>query len=217
MNQVKNVKSFKDKDSIIKMEDFKKKNIVYIKRMNENNIKINNPTSQEMDIFEKQEMSKNREVVTSKINKFYNWLMTYVPKAIKDKASKAYKLMKSKVLGLYKSVERTEQPTTKEETKQEIDFTPVEQAFNKVYRRYRVNGQDVNLSVNKDPVQIFFNKIRKNLIDLIIKQLEELKSAKIQTNLGIKWMKEEEDGTLTFIDRFYYSKMTEFFQGSDLK
>ena len=30
MNQVKNVKSFKDKDSIIKMEDVKK-NIAYIK------------------------------------------------------------------------------------------------------------------------------------------------------------------------------------------
>ena len=34
------------------------------KRMDLNN--INNPTSQKMDIFEKQEMSKNRKVVTSK-------------------------------------------------------------------------------------------------------------------------------------------------------
>ena len=52
---------------------------------------------------------------------------------------------------------------------------------------------------------------------MIEENLKDLVSAKIQTNLGIKWMKEEEDGTLTFIDRFYYSKMTESFQGSDIE
>ena len=52
--------------------------------MNKNSMKINNPTSQEM--------AKNRKVVTSKINKFYNWLISYVPEPIKDKAGKAYRV-----------------------------------------------------------------------------------------------------------------------------
>ena len=111
----------------------------------------------------------------------------------------------------------TEESSEKEESSvKKADFTPVEQAFNNTYRRYKINGEDVNLTVNEDPVQIYFNNIRKNLIDLIIKNLEELKSAKIQTSLYIKFRKEEEDGTIILVDKVFNSKMTEFFQGSDL-
>ena len=49
------------------------------------------PSSQEMDIFEQQEMSKSRPQVKTKLNKRYNWLINHVPKPIKDGASKCFK------------------------------------------------------------------------------------------------------------------------------
>ena len=62
------------------------------------------PSSQEMDIFEQQEMSKSRPQVKSKLNKWYNWLIKHVPKPIKDGASKAFTTFKDKVMGLYNRV-----------------------------------------------------------------------------------------------------------------
>ena len=49
------------------------------------------PGSRDMDIFEQQEMRKNRQQVTSKPNDWYDWLVNHVPKTIKDKASRAFK------------------------------------------------------------------------------------------------------------------------------
>ena len=57
-----------------------------------------------MDIFEQQEMSKSRPQVKGKLNKWYDWLINYVPKPIKDGASKAFKTFKDKVMGLYNRV-----------------------------------------------------------------------------------------------------------------
>ena len=62
------------------------------------------PSSQEMDIFEQQDMSKSRPQVKTKLNKWYNWLINHVPKPIKDGASKAFKTFKDKVMGLYNRV-----------------------------------------------------------------------------------------------------------------
>ena len=59
------------------------------------------PSPQEMDIFEKQEMSKRRPQVKTKLN---DWLINHVPKPIKDGASKAFKTFKDKVMGLYNRV-----------------------------------------------------------------------------------------------------------------
>ena len=53
--------------------------------------KLRKPSSQEMDIFEQQEMSKSRPQVKSKLNKLYDWLINHVHKPIKDGASKAFK------------------------------------------------------------------------------------------------------------------------------
>ena len=47
------------------------------------------PTQQEMDIFEQQEMSKSRPQVKNKLNDWYDWLVNHVPKTVKDKASRA--------------------------------------------------------------------------------------------------------------------------------
>ena len=62
------------------------------------------PSSQEMDIFEKQEMSKSRPQAKTKLNKWYDWLINHVPKPIKDGASKAFETFKDKVMGLYNRV-----------------------------------------------------------------------------------------------------------------
>ena len=62
------------------------------------------PTQKEMDIFEQQEMSKSRPQVKNKLNNWYDWLISHVPKPIKDGASKAFKTFKDKIMGLYNRV-----------------------------------------------------------------------------------------------------------------
>ena len=62
------------------------------------------PTQQEMDIFEQQEMSKSRPQVKSKLNDWYEWLVNHVPKTVNDKASRAFKTFKDKIMGLYNRV-----------------------------------------------------------------------------------------------------------------
>ena len=57
------------------------------------------PSPQEMDIFEQQEMSKSRPQVKSKLNKWYDWLINYISKPIKDGASRAFKTFKDKIWG----------------------------------------------------------------------------------------------------------------------
>ena len=59
------------------------------------------PGSRDMDIFEQQEMRKNRSKVKSKLNDWNDWLVNHVPKPIKDKASRVFKTFKDKVMGLY--------------------------------------------------------------------------------------------------------------------
>ena len=58
------------------------------------------PTQQEMDIFEQQEMSKSRPQVKRKRNDWYDWFVTHVPKTVKDNASRAFKTFKDKIMGL---------------------------------------------------------------------------------------------------------------------
>ena len=62
------------------------------------------PSSQEIDIFEQQEISKSRPQVGDKIKEWYGWLVNHVPEPIKEKASRAFKAAKDKIMGLYKWV-----------------------------------------------------------------------------------------------------------------
>ena len=66
-----------------------------------------NPSPQEMDEFEKQEMKKGRSVVKNKLKKTYDWFVDYVPKPIKTAASKAFLRTKNSILGLYDGVKKT--------------------------------------------------------------------------------------------------------------
>ena len=54
-----------------------------------------------MDEFEIEEMAKSRLVVKNKVNDWYNWLVDYVPKPIKNTASKAFSRAKNSILVLY--------------------------------------------------------------------------------------------------------------------
>ena len=49
-------------------------------------------------------MSKSRPQVKSKLNKWYDWLISHVPKPIKDGASKAFKTFKDKIMEFYNRV-----------------------------------------------------------------------------------------------------------------
>ena len=118
-------------------------------------------TQQEMDIFEQQEMSKSRPQVKSKLNKWYNWLMNHGPKPIKDGASKAFKTFKDRVLGLYNRVTGSAGNGMRSEEPKPFKPIELEQAFGGAYRSYRINGKP------KMDVDTFFNRIRKELIELI--------------------------------------------------
>ena len=98
------------------------------------------PNPQEMDIFEKQEISKGRPQVKTKLNKWYDWLINHVPKPIKDGASKSFKTFKDKVMGLYNRV--TGSAGSETIIKESKPFKPIEleEAFGGAYRSYRVNG-----------------------------------------------------------------------------
>ena len=121
------------------------------------------PSPQEMDIFEQQEMSKSRPQVKGKLNKWYDWLINHVRKPIKDGASKAFKTFKDKVMRLYNRVTGNE---TRSKEPTPFKTIELEQAFGGAYRSYRINGKP------KLDVDTFFNRIRKELIKLIERELK---------------------------------------------
>ena len=142
------------------------------------------PSPQEIDVFEQQKISKSRPQVKIKLNKWYDWLINHVPKPIKDGASKAFKTFKDKVMGLYNKV--TGSTGNKTRIKEPDLFKPIElvQAFGGAYRSYRVNGRP------KIDVDTFFNRIRKELIGLIKRELrpelqQEFKSLRGLSSLGM--------------------------------
>ena len=69
--------------------------------------------------------------------------------------------------------------------------TELEQAFGGAYRSYRINGKP------KMDVGTFFNRIRKELIELIKRELKTRTSARIRTTawirlLGMTWKARKE-------------------------
>ena len=150
--------------------------------------RLRKPSPQEMDIFKQQEMSKSRPQVKGKLNKWYDWLINHVPKPIKDSASKAFKTFKDKVMGLYNRVTGSAGNETR--IKEPKPFKPIEleHAFGGAYRSYRINGKP------KMDVDTFFNRIRKELIELIKQELKTRTSARIQTTVWIRFVRDDEEG-----------------------
>ena len=116
------------------------------------------PSPQEIDIFEQQEMNKSRPQVKTKLNKWYNWLISHVPKPIKDGASKAFKTFEDKVMGLYNRVPCSAGNEMRIKGPEPFKPIELEQAFGGAYTSYRVNPRP------KIDVDTFFNRIRKELI-----------------------------------------------------
>ena len=162
-------------------------------------------TQQEMDIFERQEMSKSRQ---GKLNKWYDWLINHVPKPIKDGASKVYKTFKDKVMGFYNRVTGSTGNETR--IKEPKPFKPIEleQAFRGAYRSYRVHGRP------KIDVDMFFNRIRKGLIGLIKRELKTRTSARIQMTSWIKFVLDDEEGQER-VELAFNSLMTSVYRGSE--
>ena len=165
------------------------------------------PSSQEMDIFEQQEMSKSRPQVKTKLNKWYNWLINHVPKPVKDDASKGFKTFKDKVMGLYNRVTGSTGNETR--IKEPKPFKPIEleQAFGGAYRSYRINGRP------KIDVDTFFNRTGKRLIELIERELKTRTSARIQTTAWIRFVGDDEEGQER-IELAFNSLMTSVYRGS---
>ena len=177
------------------------------------------PSSQEMDIFEQQEMSKSRPQVKTKLNKWYDWLINHVPKPIKDGASKAFKTFKDKVMGLYNRV--TGSTGNEMRTKGLKPFKPIEleQASRGAYRSYRINGRP------KIDVDTFFNRIGKRLIELIERELTTRTSARIQTTAWIRFVKDgpprgpgeaHDDEGQERVELAFNSLMTSVYRGSEM-
>ena len=166
------------------------------------------PSSQEMDIFEQQEMSKSRPQVKTKLNKWYNWLINHVPKPVKDGASKAFKTFKDKVMWLYNRVTGSTGNETR--IKEPKPFKPIEleQAFGGAYRSYRINGRP---KIGDDT---FFNRIGKRLIELIERELKTRTSARIQTTAWIRFVRDNEEGQGR-IELAFNSSMTSVYRGSE--
>ena len=85
---------------------------------------------QEMDEFEKEEMKKSRPVVKNRLNEWYDWLIDYVPKPIKNAVSKAFSRAKNSILGLYDGAKKTlkgdiedEAEKENQEEEEDVDLT----------------------------------------------------------------------------------------------
>ena len=104
--------------------------------------RLKQPTQQEMDIFEQQEMSKSHSQVKNKLNNWYDWLVNHVPKTVKDKASRVFKMFKDKIMGLYNGITgSTGNQAPEVQLSTEPEPIELEQAFNEAYRSYRINGR----------------------------------------------------------------------------
>ena len=95
-----------------------------------------NPSSREMDIFEKSEMAKKRSVVKTKLSEWHDWLINHVPKQIKGRVSSLFRSAKKEFLKQFDKVTPVNKAPPKEETVSEKVFVPIEQAFDKAYRRF---------------------------------------------------------------------------------
>ena len=86
-------------------------------------------------------------------------------------------------------------------------FKPIglEQAFGGAYRSYRINGKP------KLDVDTFFNRIRKELIELIERELKTRTSARIQMTAWIRLVRDDEEGQ----ELAFNSLMMSVYRGSE--
>ena len=96
-------------------------------------------------------------------------------------------------------------PELKTKPPPEPNFREREQAFNRAYRSYRMEG------VPKMDSDTFFDQLRKALIELIARELKTRTSDRVQMTTWIRFAKDEDQVNLAF-----NSMMTSVYRGSDL-
>ena len=165
------------------------------------------PSPQEMDILEQQEMRKSRPRVKSKLNDWYDWLVNHVPSTIKYNASRAFKTFKDKIVGFYNRVtgNQTQRKELNKPEPEPLNPIELEQAFDSAYRSYRVDGRP------RMDADTFFNRTRGELIRLITREQTDLNSARVQMTTWIRSIKDDDRVELAF-----NSRMTNVHRGSDL-
>ena len=121
-------------------------------------------------------------------------------------------------MGLYNRVTGSTGNETR--IKEPKPFKPIEleQAFGGAYRSYRVNGKP------KMDVDMFFNRIRKELIELIKQELKTRTSGRIQTTAWIRFVRDgplggsgeahDEEGQER-VELAFNSLMTSVYRGSE--
>ena len=145
---------------------------------------------QEMDEFEEEDMKKSRPVVKNRLNEWYDWLVAYVPKPIKNAASKAFSRAKNSILRLYDGAKKTlkgdvEDKAEKENQELDVDLTQQEheRALKGAYRGFMIPG------VAKTDIDSYFNQAQPHIKTLIEDELKEIESAKIIMTLWVRWKK----------------------------
>ena len=140
-----------------------------------------------MDEFEKEEMAKIRLVVKKKLKKWYDWLVNYVPKPIKNVVSKAFLKAKSSVLRLYDGAKKTlkgdvESEAEKENQEEDVNLKAHEheRALKGAYRSFVIPGAP------KTDTDSYSDQTKPNVKTLIEDQLKELWSAKVIIILWVR-------------------------------
>ena len=112
-------------------------------------------------------------------------------------------------MGLYNRVTGSAGKETR--IKEPKPFKPIEleQAFGGAYRSYRINGKP------KMDVDTFFNSIRKELIELIKRELKTRTSARIQTTAWIRFVRDDEEGQER-VELAFNSLMMSVYRGSEM-
>ena len=199
------------------------------------------PSPEEMDEFQKEEMKKAWLVVKNKLNEWYERLVDYVPKPIKNAVSKAFSRAENSIVGLDDGAKKTLKGDVKaeaekenqEEKEEDIDLTPHEheRSLKGAYRSFVIPGTP------KIDIDSYFDQTKPHIKTLIKNQVKEMESAKIIMTLWVIWkmritplieLHHEDakyaqdlndsrtDDKYTRVEMLLSSLMTEFFEGSDI-
>ena len=134
----------------------------------------------EMHEFEKEGITKSRPVVKKKLNKWYDWLVDYVPKPIKNAVSNTFSRLKNCILRLYVDAKKTlkgdmRDAAEKDNQEEDIDLTlhEIERAFKGAFENCVIPG------TLKTDIVSYFDRTKPHIKALIGKQPEEMESAKV--------------------------------------
>ena len=157
------------------------------------------PHPKDMDIFERQEMQRQKPLVKSKLNEWYDWLLHHVLKTVESKLSNAFKAFKETIAGLWgkvtgketlkdivkEEVEKKHEKDQEEAEKEQwdnIDLTPKENetSLKGVYKSSRSPG------LAKRDVDTYIEKVTSYMKTLIEQQIREMRLGKVKLCPWIK-------------------------------